>query len=884
MAGNTFAEYLDCIKQPFIKLCRIRFLNPDGSTAFALDNNVVKPQNKTFIADGTLTVNLQNGQRRNANIVLDNVNADYDFAYGKLWYGDEIALDEGVLLPNGTEFYIQQGVFLLDSPSESVMPNGRTINYTLVDKWANLDGSRMGNLEDTYEVDYGSNIFHPIAELLAEDRGNGIPLDNVAPIFTDYYNLMTQELPDGTTANLTDAPYTLTVDGGSTKADVILGLVAMVNGWVGYDASGALRVDASQDDISDATKPILWTFSQNDSTLLGLTYSANANDVFNDYIVVGEQLDDDTQPSARAQNYDPSSDTNINIIGKKTFREEASGYGTEEMCADLAVWKLKRATVLQKSVSISCTQLMHIKENDLVEIQRTDKVGNPIERHLIQGFSRPLADNSPMTINAISVVDYPHLTVTTDGGNGIYPVGEIYITANGTKDVSTYATAVVGLTQPHGTLKKKYTEPGNYVEDVTYYADMSVSVQTVQDEAEYGYDVRFYDYDGTFLYGYSKDEFLAMVNMPPNPDRTSEGLTAQGWNWTYSEAKQYVKAYGSLVIGQLYTTISGKTEIYISLGAQTSRRSPYLGLAVNGTAKINWGDGSSETTVTGTSLSTVLKRMHTYSGAVKKFKITVEVTSGSAAIVGTTTMYSQLLSGNVNAEPSVNTYYRNCITEIRLGENMGVANYGFKQCFSLETISVSKSTAWLGSSEVFRNCRELKCIIALAATRLLGTSTFYYCQSLKVVSIPQRVSVALNSSAFGYCYAMQEFNVPKTVTSLGSSAFSYSLGLQKVTLPEGITTIGSSAFSNCYSLPNITIPSTVTTINSNAFNNCYGLCEYHFKPTTPPTLANTNAFTNINTNCKMYVPYSDDHSILAAYQAAENWSTYSSYMVEEEEE
>lgn len=48
---------------------------------------------------------------------------------------------------------------------------------------------------------------------------------------------------------------------------------------------------------------------------------------------------------------------------------------------------------------------------------------------------------------------------------------------------------------------------------------------------------------------------------------------------------------------------------------------------------------------------------------------------------------------------------------------------------------------------------------------------------------------------------------------------------------------------------------------------------------TPPTLANTNAIpTTIEVMC---VPYSADHSILYAYQAASNWSTYASKMIEE---
>ena len=77
------------------------------------------------------------------------------------------------------------------------------------------------------------------------------------------------------------------------------------------------------------------------------------------------------------------------------------------------MWKLKRSAVLQKAVSISCSQIMHIFENNLVSICRTDKPGAPVERHLIQGYSRPLTGNGSMTISAVSVNDFPIATVTS---------------------------------------------------------------------------------------------------------------------------------------------------------------------------------------------------------------------------------------------------------------------------------------------------------------------------------------------------------------------------------------------------------------------------------------------------------------------------------------
>lgn len=409
---QALSEYLDALRKPFTKICRLRFLNPDGTTAFYVGNNERDTKSRAFVADGSITANLQNGQRRSATVTLAERDGAFAYSVNNLWYGSEIALDEGLTLPSGEEYYIQQGVFVIATPQERIMPRERTYTFDLVDKWANLDGTLFGYLDGTYVVNEGTNIFLPIQALLSMDRGNGRPVDNRIPIFTEYYNGKTQSVPAGGTAPMTNAPYTLKVDGESgTLADVVLGLAGMVNAWVGYAPSGSLRIDPSQDDILDLHKPVLWRFGMDEAQILGATYTTRNADVYNDYIVVGESISGYSQPMGRAQNIDPSSPTNINIIGRKTRRYSAAGYATATQCRDLAAWKLKRATVLNKSVDISCSQMFHIEENAVVEIRRTDKEGAPIERHLIQGFSRPLSGGGEMTISAVSVADFPVATI-----------------------------------------------------------------------------------------------------------------------------------------------------------------------------------------------------------------------------------------------------------------------------------------------------------------------------------------------------------------------------------------------------------------------------------------------------------------------------------------
>ena len=101
--------------------------------------------------------------------------------------------------------------------------------------------------------------------------------------------------------------------------------------------------------------------------------------------------------------------------------------------------------------------------------------------------------------------------------------------------------------------------------------------------------------------------------------------------------------------------------------------------------------------------------------------------------------------------------------------------------------------------------------------------------------------------------------------------------LQKVELGRGVTSIGDGAFQYCFSLASITIPDGVTSIGDYAFYSCYGMAEYHLKPTTTPTLSGTNVFTDIPSDCVIYVPA----GCLEAYQTATNWATYADKMREE---
>ena len=352
-------------------------------------------------------------------------------------------------------------------------------------------------------------------------------------------------------------------------------------------------------------------------------------------------------------------------------------------------------------------------------------------------------------------------------------------------------------------------------------------------------DVNFIDYDGTILYSYTKAEFASLSALPANPTHT--GLTAQGWNWSLSNAKTYVATYGKLWIGQMYVTSSGKTEIDIELD-DAGLLSPYLKIAVNGTVTVDWGDGSTADTVTGTSLTSVKYTPHTYA-TTGNYTISIGVTSGSF------TFYNYYILSHTNSTNNTSRRYNSSVVAIRLGSGItSIGNNAFAYCYHLQSVSIPSTVTSIGSN------------------------AFYYCYSLQGATIPSEVT-SIESNAFSYCQTLQNMTMPSTVTSIGSNAFYYCQSPQSMTISSEVTSIGNNAFYYCYSLQSVTIPSGVTSIGSNAFCSCSSLYFITFKPTTAPTVSNSNAWSSVPTDCTIYIPY----SALASYLSASNYPAKATY-------
>jgi hypothetical protein len=249
-------------------------------------------------------------------------------------------------------------------------------------------------------------------------------------------------------------------------------------------------------------------------------------------------------------------------------------------------------------------------------------------------------------------------------------------------------------------------------------------------------DVNFRDYDGTILYSYTKDAFLALAEMPTLPTR--QGLTCQGWNYNMEDAKAYVEEYGKLDVGATYITDDGKTRLYITIAAEGRMDVPlYLKQSVAKGVVIDWGDGSATEKVN----STTINITHHYDN-IGDYVITLDVVNGLLSLIGRQT-YNNIMG-------ETKTAYSNMLKRIDIGNGVtSIGDYIFQNCHSLASIVIPNSVTSIGNN-AFYNCYSLASIVIPNSATSIGSQAFYGCSGMVFYDFRTHTSVPtlLSTNAF----------------------------------------------------------------------------------------------------------------------------------------
>lgn len=365
--------------------------------------------------------------------------------------------------------------------------------------------------------------------------------------------------------------------------------------------------------------------------------------------------------------------------------------------------------------------------------------------------------------------------------------------------------------------------------------------------------INFYDYEGTRLYAYTAQEWANITELPANPDRTSDGLIAQGWNWTKAEIDEQLAEtpYAKVSIGQMYGAPNDASFIKGVLTDKT--KDLRLNLVIKGTVSVDWGDGSEHTEMTGVSLSSTVRAEHNYSSA-GEFCITITPSADTSLLF---TTYVLSVAGNTNDY----LIHKDCIREVHLGSNFDMTSHSnstrssiFKSCYSLEKISMANpvSENSIIGSQFLQCANSVKCFVVPRNVVTIMSTSFSNCEALERVIFHRRISSfgsGVLSGGIDTCTQLKEFYIPPLLTSLTFN-FGPSPHIKEVTIPANITTFES--------------------------NTRCAITELHMKPLSPPSTFPIYS-QNVSSLLTIYVPAES----LSEYQAATNWSKYASKMVGE---
>ena len=210
-------------------------------------------------------------------------------------------------------------------------------------------------------------------------------------------------------------------------------------------------------------------------------------------------------------------------------------------------------------------------------------------------------------------------------------------------------------------------------------------------------------------------------------------------------------------------------------------------------------------------------------------------------------------------------------TELIIKEGtLGIAGGAISGCQGLTSIFIPNTVVNIGSG-VFGGCNNLKEIeIPNSVKTMGGTQTFYSCESLTKVIIPNcEIKYIWEDYLFNYCKNIEYLSL--NCNNIDNLFNPYdSKKLKHVVLGDHVETIGAGAFASCRQITQLTIGKSVSEIKENAFTGIQKLdeviCYAENVPKTDRTVF-ANSFIEYAT---LYVPASS----VEAYKSSAPWSGF----------
>jgi hypothetical protein len=335
----------------------------------------------------------------------------------------------------------------------------------------------------------------------------------------------------------------------------------------------------------------------------------------------------------------------------------------------------------------------------------------------------------------------------------------------------------------------------------------------------------------------------------------------------------YIPSTISDVYIRAFDGCSNLSEAIISEGVQTINSS-----AFRGTAIINVKIPNSVTTIEG----------HAFANGVNTSARTVEIGTGVTSIAYYAFRYSRVSSVTIHATTppaldNANAFdlNNNCpiyVPAASLNAYKTATNWSAiaSRIFPIPseglayTVSSNEATI-TGIGTCTDTAIAIPSSIDGNPVKYIGNSSFTNNNSITSLFIPSSI-ISIGQYAFYSCQYMTSLTLSEGLVTIGDYSFSVCQRLAvELKIPNTVTSIGTAAFLQNGQLTSIDIGTGISQIKSQAFKNCTSLTGITIRATTPPTLAEANAFDSTN-DCPIYVPADS----VATYQAATNWASLAS--------
>ena len=358
--------------------------------------------------------------------------------------------------------------------------------------------------------------------------------------------------------------------------------------------------------------------------------------------------------------------------------------------------------------------------------------------------------------------------------------------------------------------------------------------------------VNFIDCDGTTLHSYTKEEFLALSQLPELPTR--QGLICQEWNWSLEDAQAQVAKYGICEIGATYITDDGKTRLYIEITAKGRMDVPlrFRQTIANGTI-IDWGDGSAPQTF---SEQDKVLATHTYAD-IGEYIISLDPAEGCTIKLG----HASSLYPMIGSSDDRDKVYLNMLKKVEIGQRItDIVEGAFQKCLRLSSITIPTNVKYY-----YNYCLS-------------------ECPSLCAIVIPKNTTSFATYSQFTSS-GLTSIAIPKKLYNIGSCTFQGCTRLTSIVIPEGMTALKAQLFQVCTALTSIVIPEGVTTFENWAFCNCYGMAICDCRALKSVPTIDSFTFSGTPSDCKIVVP----DALYDEWIAATNWAAHASKIVKASE-